>query len=469
MTADAYSGNKTGRKNLSLMVEFFKGSLEIHLLIFGLAWLLLLATTFMASVATHQPNFGQKWWFYGSVHLAFIQALALALFAKGLVRAGNAQWVPGWYLAHTQALVAWLLALAIIPFLLGAAFGWLAAEALDFSLLPWLIFAISAAVVVAFLSPFKEPDTRQILMLVGSIGFLESLLIGSYSSKYFSSFWFAWSLLRDWPWCMALITSCVALVLYRQPTKSSKGTFNTWSLTSLKDTFAIGPKMPNRWLSSRRWPLLNVSFLSRTETFQCLVYFPQLAWVFKSGVLVQINFYWFILVCMSAAISADMKFSRQARMLMWLPSGLSRQTLGKDVFYLLLRRHALLVFIHTLVFSSALLFVGRPVRFLLEPSVVLLAIGYCIFSAGWAASFRRQKTGRIVRGMILALPVFVFGIPLAVAMLATRSGPYLISEPMQITLAIAFALAGWYVGQRHTAHWGQQEFEGLLRPAKRLT
>ncbi len=469
MTADAYSGNKTGRKNLSLVLEFFKSSLEGHSILFGFAWFMVMATIFAAWLVPRPLNFVQEWWFYASVHLVFMQALALALFAKGLVRAGNAQWVPGWYQAHSQALAAWLLALAIIPFLLGAVFAQLAAETWDPSLLPWLVFSISAAVVVAFLSPFKEPGARQLMLLIGVTGTLEIILIGNQNSKTFSSPWLAWSMLREWPWCMALITSCVALVLYRQLTKSSKGTFNTWSLTSLKDTFAIGPKMPNRWLSSRRWPLLNVSFLSRTETFQCLVYLPQLAWVFKSGVLVQINFYWFILVCMSAAISADMKFSRQARMLMWLPSGLSRQTLGKDVFYLLLRRHALLVFIHTLVFSSALLFVGRPVRFLLEPSVVLLAIGYCIFSAGWAASFRRQKTGRIVRGMILALPVFVFGIPLAVAMLATRSGPYLISEPMQITLAIAFALAGWYVGQRHTAHWGQQEFEGLLRRAKRLT
>ncbi len=466
MTADTYSGSKTGRKNLNLMLEFFKGSLEIHLLIFGLAWLFLLATTFMASMAKHQPDFGQNWWFYGSVHLAFVQALALALFAKGLVRAGNAQWVPGWYKAHTHVLLAWLLALAIIPFLLGAAFVWLAAEPLDFSLLPWLIFAVSAAVVVAFLWPFKEPDARLIVMLVGGIGFLESLLIGSHNSKYFSSFWSAWSVLRDWPWGIALVTGYVAVVLYRHPTSSGFGLFNAWSWTGLKDAFSIGPKLPNRWLSGQRWPLLNITFLSRTETFQCIVYLPQLPYVISSGPFVQTMFYWLILVAMTAAISADMQFARQAKFLMWLPSGLSRQTLGKDMFYLLLRRHALLVVIHTLVFSTALIVAGQPLRFLLEPSVVLLATSYCVFSAGWAAAFRRHRTGRVVRGVVLSLPVIVFGIPLTIAMLAKRNGPHLISEQTQLILAIVFVLTGWYLAQRHTRHWEQQDFEALLKPAK---
>lgn len=185
MTADTHSGNKTGRKNLRLMLEFFKSSLELHLLLFGFAWFMVAVTTLMAWVVPHPLNFVQKWWFYSSVHLVFMQALALALFVKGFVRAGSAQWVPGWYQAHSQALAAWLLALAIIPFLLGAAFAQLAAETWDPSLMPWLVFSIGAAVVVAFLSPFNEPGTRQLMTLIAIAGSLELLLIGNQNSKYF--------------------------------------------------------------------------------------------------------------------------------------------------------------------------------------------------------------------------------------------------------------------------------------------
>ncbi len=468
MTADAYSGNKTGRKNLSLVLEFFKSSLEGHSILFGFAWFMVLTIIFAAWLAPHPPNSVQKWWFYASVHLVFMQALALALFAKGLVRAGNAQWVPGWYHDHTQALTAWLLGLTIIPFLVGAAFALLPTETWDPSLLPWLVFSISAAVVVAFLSPFKEPGTRQLMTLIAIAGSLELLLIGNQNSKDFSSPWLVWSVLRDWPWCIALITSCVALVLYRRPAQSNSGAFNAYSWASLSDTFAIGPKMPNRWISSRRWPLLNGTFLSSGEIVQCFVFLPQLPGVLRSGPYAQVMFYWFILICLAMAISFDIKFARQARFLLWLPGGLSLQALGKDMFYVLLRRHAFLIVSQTLVFSTALMLAGQPLRFLLEPSVLFLAVSYCIFSAGWTAAFCRQRFGKIVKGLLLTLPVCVFGIPLSIAMLATRSGPYLISEPTQITLAIAFALTGWYLGQRHTAHWGQQEFESLLKPAKLL-
>ena len=110
------------------MLEFFKSTLELYSILFGFAWFMVLVTIFMAWVGPRPPNFVQEWWFYASVHLVFIQTLALAMFAKALLRAGNAQWVPGWYQAHTRALAAWLLALAIIPFLVGAAFALLPAE-----------------------------------------------------------------------------------------------------------------------------------------------------------------------------------------------------------------------------------------------------------------------------------------------------------------------------------------------------
>ena len=453
-------------KNLLAVLQFFKSSLNLHLQLFALAWFMVVVTTFMAWVVPHPHNFVQKWWFYGSTHLVFLQALVLTLFAKGLAQAGNAQWVPGWYKAHSQALVVWLLALAIMPFLVSTAFLQLATEPSDSALLPWLVFSVSAAVVVAFLSPFKEPDLRQFLLLVGGIGCLEVLIIGSLHSMYFSSPWLAWTMLRDWPWCVAFGASGIAIVLYKRPVAAKFSTAKEWNWRHLVDACAIGPKLPGQWLRGRRWPLLNVTFLSGIETTQCFVYLAQLPAIIQSGVFVQLNFYWLILVMMCLAVVSDVKFARPSSALLWLPAGLSRQTLGKDMFYLLLRRHALLLALHTLMFSCAILFMNQPLRFLLQPSVVLLAVAYCVFSAGWTAAFYRHKTNKLLRAAALALPAIVVGIPLTVAMFAMRSGPYLISAQTQFTLAVLFALTGWYLGQRHTRHWDQQDFESLVKPVK---
>jgi hypothetical protein len=154
---------------------------------------------------------------------------------------------------------------------------------------------------------------------------------------------------------------------------------------------------------------------------------------------------------------------------MWLPTGLSRYSLGKDLFLVVLRRNLLFVFTLALAFIGYWIAASHPALFVVRVANLLLVLGYCVFSAGWAVAFHRHKVNKIIKVIVLIFPVAAVSIALAIAMArGLRGSPHLISDQTQLTLAVLFALTGWYLGHLHTAHWGQQEFEGLLKPAKRL-
>lgn len=137
------------------------------------------------------------------------------------------------------------------------------------------------------------------------------------------------------------------------------------------------------------------------------------------------------------------------------------------MFMRLLYKHATLLLLFTLAFIAVLFFADKPVRFLLKPSVLTLALGYAIFSAGWIAAFSRHKINKLMRVAILALPAVAIAGPLIVSIMG-RSGPYLIAEQTQFGLALIFALTGWYLGRRYTGHWDLQDFNSLLKTPKLL-
>ena len=454
-------------KSLGLVLQFFRSSLALPLFIFGLAWLVLIVTTAMAWVVPHSENFVQKWWFYGSVHLVLAMALMLALLTKNLTQSSNMQWVPGWRRAHLQGLVVCLAPLVAVTFAVGAIWTGLAAEPWDRALLPWLIFTVGAAVCCAFMAPFKQADFTQIYVLVAVIAAIETFIVLSQSSKNFSMVWDVWSVLRDLPWLMALGAVLSAWVLCSQKPShvSHKTHLPIW--TTINNALAVAPKLPHRWLWGRRWPLLKISMFSGNETSMWFVVFPQLPAIINSGIPIQILFYWFYLVVLCLTMGTDIKLAKPASMLMLLPQGFDRQTLGRDMFNRLLSKHVTLLFLYTLALVAVLFTADKPLRFLLEPSVIILALGYAIFSAGWIAAFSRNSFNKIVRVVILALPsVASFG--LFMKAIFGLTGPHLIAEQTQFGLALIFALTGLYLGRRHTAHWDLQDFNNLLRTSKPL-
>ena len=458
---------KGGTKNLGLVLRFFKTSLNLQIQLSALAWFMLVATTFMAWVVSHTQDSVQKWWFYGSVHLVLVMSLMLAMFTKNLTQAANMQWIPGWRKAHLLGLVICLASLVAVIFFVGVVWTRLASEPWNTTLLPWLIFSASVAVCAAYIAPFIQADFRQIFILISCVVAVETMVVISQYSKTFSFIWPVWSVLRESPWLLALASSLAAWLLWRQPSPKLSSSYNLPSWVKITEVFSTAPKLPDRWLLGQRWPLLKVSFFGGNETTFWLVYAVQLPGIINSGIHVQILFYWFMLVLTGTMMGADIKLARQAGMLMLLPHGLSRHTLGKDMFIRQLNKHLTLLLLHTLVVIAALMLFDKPVRFLLEPSVLTLALGYAIFSAGWIAAFSRHKINKLMRVAILALPAVAIAGPLIVSIMG-RSGPYLIAEQTQFGLALIFALTGWYLGRRYTGHWDLQDFNSLLKTPKLL-
>ena len=458
---------RSSTKNLGLVLHFFKTSLELPLFACGFAWFTLVVTTALVCTVPHQDNFVQKWWFYGSVHLVLVTALTLGLFTKNLTQAAGTQCVPGWRRAHLQGLVVCLASLVAVAVLIGVIWAWIANEPLDATLLPWLLFAASFAVCVSYVSPLRQAGFKKISAPVAWILFAEAVIVTSQDSKNFPIVWPVWMVLRDFPWLLALGSSLAAVALYAQPSPKRSFTSRVPSWATIKAARERLLESPGKRLRGRHWPLLKLSRVSGSEMTAWIIVLPQLSTAVNTPLNSQISFYWIYSVCLCSMLGADTKLARQAGMLMLLPRGLSRHTLGKDLFYRLVLKHATMLLLLTLAFGAVQLFTDKSFGFLFEPTVLLLAAGYGVFSAGWIAAFLREKLNKFLRVIVLGLPAFVLGFSLMITQ-ANHKGQAVLTEPTQLGLALLFAVTGWYLGRNHTAHWGLQDFNNLLKTSKPL-
>lgn len=447
-------------RNLRIALPPFLKYLEPGLIVFSLPWLLVAGTTVLVSYVSHPSgNYVQRWWLLGSVHLAALMAAVTTRWGRELVRSGTGILVPGWRQGNLAIVVSGCGLLVLIPFFAGGVWAWMANENWDFSSLAWFCVAINVGVLVASLIPSCGSIWLEASMLLMWIFFVESYVLLSMGAKGVRPLLLT---AANYPWAMAAGSLLIAGAAFRYATRPRPQI----AASRLRITQRLPIWQSATWLTGRVGPLLGGFFRGPVANpFNVVIG----AWFVSSKggqpVLEAVLLYltWYSIV--TGGFTADLKLARTASMLMWLPTGLARSSLGFDVFRLLLKRTLVFGVAYTVLIAAIEFPIHGTVRFQAHPEQLVLLVGYAIFVAGWAVASYRPSHGKLKQALMVMTPTLMAS-AVGVGCLILFSRRYEPSASSQLVIAVTLAASGWILGRHFSKHWGRQEISALLKPAK---
>jgi hypothetical protein len=153
-------------------------------------------------------------------------------------------------------------------------------------------------------------------------------------------------------------------------------------------------------------------------------------------------------------------------MLMWLPSGMTRQSLGSDFFGLLARRALAFALAYSLAVSITEWLANRPIRLMQQPAAFLVLIGFSVFIAGWTAAFYRVNQGWWRWSSLIFGAAAIYSVPLNLIHTSGYKNNHDFVGMAYFGLACLLAAGGVWLGHTKSSHWRTQEMSALFQPPK---